>query len=159
MCAAKFTDGEWYRARVEKLAGTQVVSRIVSIFFPMSIWSCCFNRSTCSTWITVIEKCQLRLNVLRFRLCTRDRHRLLMNTHWLALLFRKMYLEFWCYYLVFLFSHRLVCILSGRWYSRSCHGIQRGHCWSAVALERRVQGTQWRLRKGIMHYLVILRII
>lgn len=25
MCAAKFSDGEWYRARVEKIAGNQVL--------------------------------------------------------------------------------------------------------------------------------------
>lgn len=30
LCAAKFSDGEWYRARVEKVAGAQVQCLIFS---------------------------------------------------------------------------------------------------------------------------------
>ena len=57
MCAAKFSDGEWYRARVEKMAGNQVSSPNEK--FHVSLLLIRINyiiRFTCCTSTMVIEK-------------------------------------------------------------------------------------------------------
>ena len=88
LCAAKFSDGEWYRAKVEKVSPTQVV-----LFFRHS---CVFwdeepdfgdfglGRSTCYTSTTATAKCRRPPSAPRCRPSTPVRRRSPTSTRWPA---------------------------------------------------------------------------
>lgn len=92
MCAAKFSDGEWYRARVEKVAGNQVYTTNNAVFdsgLVLTFFIDC--RYTCSMLIMEIGKSQLPLNAYQSLRCMLDPLHSPRNSAWLVLLFPKMY--------------------------------------------------------------------
>ena len=93
LCAAKFSDGEWYRAKVEKVAGSQVrpffkkrVNELTSNFF--IDWIC---RSACCTSITVTGKQRQQSSARVFRPPSLLTRLSLKSTPWRASPCPKMY--------------------------------------------------------------------